>query len=200
METYPLNATVRAGTGKGIARKVRASGRTPGVVYSSSSGAIAAVDFDVADLAAAFRKTNDPNTLFDVTVGAETHLCLVREIQRHPVTRDVLHLDLYSVSADQLVVANVTVNPVGRAAGTRSGGTMRLLARTLTMSVPAGSIPKTVDVDVTPLDVGQFLKASQVPAPAGAKFLFKQDFNVVAVEGKRAKEEAAPAAPEKKGK
>jgi large subunit ribosomal protein L25 len=199
METYPLNAVVRVGTGKGVARKARASGRTPGVVYSSN-GAIAAVDFDVADLAAAFRKSNDPNTLFDVSVGADKHLCLVREVQRHPVSRDVLHLDLYAVSADQLVVAEVAVNPVGRAAGTRSGGTMRLLARSMKMRVPAGSIPKTVDVDVTPLEVGQFLKASQVPAPAGAKFLFKQDFNVIAVEGKRAKEEAAPAAAEKKGK
>jgi large subunit ribosomal protein L25 len=198
METHTLNATARTETGKGVARKARRSGQTPGIIYGPN-GTVGAVNFNVAELAAIFRKTNDPNTIVTVSVGDARHTCLVREIQRHPVSRVVEHIDLYAVAADDTVVADVAVSLVGRAAGTRAGGTLRLLARSMKVRCPAGSIPSKIDVDVTPLEVGQFLKASQVPAPASVSFVYRQDFNVVTVEGKRAREENAPAA-EKKGK
>jgi len=198
METHSLNATARTETGKGVARKARRAGLTPGVIYGPR-GPVGAVNFSVAELAAIFRKTNDPNTLVTVQVGGASHLCLVREIQRHPVTRAVEHVDLYAVTNDDVVETDVAVNMVGRAAGTRAGGTLRLLARSMRVRCPAGSIPAKIDVDVTPLEVGQFLKASQIPAPANGSFLYRQDFNVATVEGKRAaREEGAPA--EKKGK
>ncbi len=200
METHSLTATARAETGKGVARKVRAGGKTPGVMYGQN-GAIASVSFDVGELAAIFRKTADPNTFVTVNLDGTAHTCLIREIQRHPVSREVLHVDLYAVKASDLVVSDVAINMVGRAAGTRAGGTLRLLARSMRVRSPAGAIPKAIEVDVTPLEVGQFLKASQVSAPADVTFLYKQDFNIATVEGKRtAKEDGAPKAEEKKGK
>lgn len=196
MDTLTLNALPRPETGKGAARKARTAGRTPGVLYRAG-GTATPMSFDVAELAAIFRKTADPNTLVSVAVkDGGTFNCLVREVQRDPVTRNVLHVDFYEVRSEQPVVVSVAVSPVGRAAGTRAGGQMRLLARSLKLQVPAGQIPKAIEVDVTPLDVGQFLKASEVVAPAGAKLLYAQDFNIVAVEGKRAargEEGAAPA-------
>jgi large subunit ribosomal protein L25 len=196
MESLELNAIPRPGVGKGIARKARRAGLTPAVLYRAG-GAATPVSFNVAELAGIFRKTADPNTLVHVIVeGAAKHLCLVRDIQRDPVSRNVIHVDFYEVKADQPVTVDVAINTVGRALGTRAGGQLRLLARTVRVEAPAGSIPKTIDVDVTPLDVGQFLKVSQVPRPKGVKILFHQDYNVVAVEGKRAvkEDEAAPAA------
>jgi len=200
METHSLNATARTETGKGVARKARRAGFTPGIIYGTQ-GAVGAVSFSVAELAAIFRKTNDPNTLVDVKVGDASHTCLVREVQRHPVTRVVEHIDLYAVTPDQQVVAEVAVALEGRAAGTRAGGTLRLLSRSMKVRCPAGSIPAKIVVDVTPLEVGEILKASQVVAPANVTFVYRQDFNVVTVEGKRAaKEDGAPAADAKKGK
>jgi large subunit ribosomal protein L25 len=88
----------------------------------------------------------------------------------------------------------------GRAAGTRSGGTLRQLTRSVTVQCASSRIPKSVELDVTPVEVGQFLKVSQVPAPEGVKVLYARDYNVVTVEGKRASREeaAAAAAPAKK--
>ncbi|MFZ5478052.1 MAG: 50S ribosomal protein L25 [Myxococcota bacterium] len=196
MENIDLNAVPRPGVGKGIARKARKAGLTPAVLYRAG-GSATPVSFRVAELATIFRKTADPNTLVNVKVeGGAAHLCLVREIQRDPVSRDVIHVDFYEVQKDQPVTVDVAVNPVGRAAGTRAGGTLRLLARSVRVECAAARIPKTIDVDVTPLEVGQFLKVSQVPRPDGVKILFQQDYNIVAVEGKRAavEEVAAPAA------
>jgi large subunit ribosomal protein L25 len=195
MDSLILNATTRPDTGKGVARKARTAGRIPGVLYRAG-GEATPISFDISELATIFRKTADPNTLVAVQVaGGESRNCLVREIQRDPVTRNVLHVDFYEVADDYVVNVDVTLTPVGRAAGTRSGGTMRLLTRSVKVLCAAARIPKTIEVDVTPLDVGEFLKISQVTAPEGVRIQFARDFNVIAVEGKRvAKEEAAAAA------
>lgn len=198
MENLVLNATPRGGTGKGVARKARQAGRTPGVVYRAG-GEATPVSFDVSELATIFRKTGDKNTLVNVQLeGKGARNCLIREIQRDPVSRTVIHVDFYEVDSDYVVTAEVNVALVGRAAGTRAGGTLRLITRSVTVQCAAGKIPRTIEVDVTPLEVGEFIRVSQVPQPEGVKITYTRDFNIVTVEGKRAKEEAAPAAPEKK--
>lgn len=201
MESLILNATPREGTGKGIARKARKQGRTPGVVYRAG-GHATPVSFDLAELATIFRKTADPNTLVSIKVaGSDGRPCLVREVQRDPVSRDVLHVDFYEVDADYVVTVDVALVLTGRAAGTRAGGTLRQLTRSVTVQCAASRIPKSVELDVTPVDVGQFLKVSHISAPEGVKILFSRDYNVVTVEGKRASREeaaAAAAAPAKK--
>ncbi len=197
MESLILNATSREGTGKGVARKARQAGRTPGVLYRAG-GSATPVSFDLAELATIFRKTADPNTLVSVKVeGAGERHCLIREIQRDPVSRGVLHVDFYEVDKDYVVTVDVALVLTGRAAGTRAGGTLRQLVRSVTVQCAAGSIPKSVEIDVTPLEVGQFLKVSQVPAPAGVKVLFARDYNVATVEGKRTARDEAPAAEKK---
>jgi large subunit ribosomal protein L25 len=198
MENLVLNAKPREGTGKGVARKARSAGRTPGVVYRAG-GEATPVSFDVSELATIFRKTADKNTLINVQLeGKGARNCLVREIQRHPVSRSVIHVDFYEVESDYPVTAEVNVSLVGRAVGTRAGGTLRLITRSVTVQCPAGKIPHVVEVDVTSLDVGQFIRVSQVASPEGVKITFTRDFNIVTVEGKRAKEDAAPAAADKK--
>jgi len=202
MENLILNATPRGDTGKGVARKARSAGRTPGVVYRAG-GTATPVSFDVTALATIFRKTADPNTLISVQVeGSDARPCLVREVQRNPVSRNVLHVDFYEVDEDYVVTVEVSLTAVGRAAGTRAGGTMRQLIRSVTVLTAAGNIPKTIEMDVTPLENGSFLKVSEIPLPPGVKILYTRDFNVVAVEGKRVSKEeaaaaAAPAAPAK---
>lgn len=201
MESLILNATPREGTGKGVARKARKANRTPGVLYRAGGDATP-VSFDLSELATIFRKTADPNTLVSVKVqDAAERYCLIREIQRDPVSRDVLHVDFYEVDQDYVVTVDVALALTGRAAGTRAGGTLRQLTRSLTVQCAAARIPKSIELDVTPLEVGQFLKVSQVPAPEGVKILFARDYNVATVEGKRASKEeaaAAAAAPAKK--
>lgn len=193
MESLNLTAFPRPLIGKGNARKARFAGRTPGILYNAG-GTATPISFDLKSAATIFRKTADPNTLLNVQVEDEReHLCLVREIQRDPVSRTVIHVDFYEVTPDYPVTVEVALAPVGRALGTRTGGTMRALKRTLRVQCAAGSIPRAIEVDVTPLDVGQFLKVSELVAPEGVTILFQNDFNVIAVEGKRAasKEEAA---------
>ena len=196
MESLNLTAAPRPLVGKGVARKARKAGRTPGIVYRAG-GTATPVSFDVAALATIFRKTADPNTLINLTMEGEgDHLCLIRDIQRDPLSRNVIHVDFYEVTPDYVVSVDVAVTTSGRAAGTRLGGTLRVLTRTLRVQCAASKIPRNIDLDVSPLEVGQFLKVSQIPAIPGVKVIYQQDFNLVTVEGKRTEraEEGAPAA------
>lgn len=193
MERFTLNAQPRETGKKGFSRKTRAAGGTVGVVYRAGEPA-SPIRFDAAELATIFRKTANPNVLVDVVLGDQTRTCMVREVQRHPVSRAVEHVDFYEVSAGSRVRVDVPVKTVGRAAGTRLGGTLRVLSRKITVACDPLDIPDTIEVDVTPLEVGQFVKASQVKAPEGVSLVYSQDYNVVTVEGKRAERGDAPAA------
>ncbi len=194
MEAHVVTASARASTGKGAARKSRKSGSTPGVLYRAGEAA-RPLNFSVAELAGVYRKTSDPNTLLTVKLDGVDRLCLIREIQRHPVSRRVEHIDFYEVEPSSVVQVDVAINPVGRAAGTRAGGLLRVIKRTLSVTAPAGNIPRVLDIDVTNVEVGQFIRASDVVAPTGVSVVFKRDFNVLTVEGKRTDMPVPGAAP-----
>ncbi len=194
MNTVTLNATVRDGTGKGVARKLRAAGQLPAVIYGRGSDAIA-VSVPTADVEAIFRKSQNRNTLLSLTVDGQEHVCLVKEAQRHPVKRDLRHLDLYEVDPEQPVTVTVKLKPVGTARGVKMGGRLQVIRRALDVRCKPGDIPALIGVDVTDLGIGKFVKVSQVQPPEGVEVLYKGDFNLYSVIGKRgAKTDEAAAA------
>lgn len=200
MATVNIKAENREGTGKGAARRVRRGGVVPAVVYRAGEAA-APISIDPKELELQFRRTNNPNTLVVLNVGGRDRTCLVRDVQRHPVSGDIRHVDFYEVTPDQKVVVTVPIEPVGRAEGTRKGGKLRVIQRLLDVRCRPGDIPANVPIDVTALDVGQFIRASQVQPPANTELVFDADFNVLSVLGKREKEGGPPAGkPEEKGK
>lgn len=185
MNTTPIQAVRRDATGKGVARKIRAKGEIPALVYRAGQPPLH-VQVNPADLVRAFRTANNNyNLLLDVKLGDDSHVCLLRETQKHPVSRALLHADFYEVDLNTEVVVDVAVQPVGKAVGTTVGGRLVVLARSVRLRCKPGDIPAMIDVDVTELNVGQFLKASKVTLPAGCTLAVKQDYNVFSVEGKR---------------
>ena len=195
MNTMSLSATRRTATGKGAARKLRRAGQLPGVIYSGGRPA-SPVAVDPAALDRIFRHTGNANTLIEVDVEGDKHLCLVREIQRHPVSKVARHVDFYEVDAEVPVTVNVPVRTRGVAEGTKMGGTLRLVRRTLRVRARPQDIPEAIEVDVTSMQVGDFIRVSAIEAPEGCEILYKSDFNVVTVFGKRGGVVAAEAAEE----
>lgn len=196
MATVSLDATLRSTTGKGSARKDRAAGRVPAVVYSSGQAATP-VSIDPEAIEFAFKRTQDRNTLVELNVpGQGVRPCLIREAQRHPVSRQLLHVDFYQVGDAQSCTIEVRVVPVGTAVGTKLGGKLQLIRRDLRLQCKASDIPSAVEVDVTKLQIGAFIKATAVVMPPGCTLISTGDFNVVTVTGKRgaAEEEAEAAA------
>lgn len=184
METKSLPASVRTGLGKSVARKVRRSGGLPGIVYQNG-GASLPIVVDPKEFQSIFRRTANANTLVQLELDGSARVCLVKDVQRHPVTYEPEHVDFFEVKPDRDVFVKVKVRPVGTAAGTKVGGTLRIIHRELDVVCKPGDIPEAIDVDVTEVEVGKFVRASQIAPPTGCQVRFAIDFNVITVVGKQ---------------
>lgn len=179
-----LPIETRTDTGKGVARKLRAEGRVPAIIYRGG-GEAREVAVDPAKLLEIFRKTRNANTVLELDLDGETIRAIVKDAQRHPVSRDILHVDFFAVTDGEPVVVMVPLEPFGRPAGAQQGGRLEIIRRDLKVRCTWDRIPATLRVDVSPLEVGDMRKASQIPMPEGVEHIYDTDFNVLRLVGKR---------------
>lgn len=193
METT-LAAHVRSmSTGKSNARKIRKAGRIPAVMYGVAMDATP-IEVDPYVLAEMFRKSGNRNTVVRLDLDGAITFALVREVQRHPVTRQLLHIDFIKVDEQHPVTVEVPIRPVGKAKGLALGGRVQVSRRTVTIEAVYTKIPEFIDVDVTQLDIGDRITAAQLTVPEGARLVYTQDFPVITVLGKAKERAEAPAA------
>ncbi len=179
-----LDVSPRSETGKGWARRTRAEGKVPAVVYGPDTDA-QPVTVDPDALVNLFKVTQDRNTIVNVQLGGTSHPCLVREVQRHPLTRAIVHVDFYAVPKDREIEVMVPLEAVGRPKGATLGGRVRLIRRSVRAKALYNKLPKQFDIDVSPLDIGDRIQASELPMPDGVSLVFDNDFNVVELYGKK---------------
>jgi len=192
--TVSITASPRPETGKGAARRARRTGQVPGVVYMGAKTP-ASIQLDPVPLERAFLKSQNRNTLVDLQIDGEgKRLCLVKEAQRHPVSRRLVHVDFLEVDPAADIVVEVPVKPHGKSLGERGGGLLRVIRRTLPVRSKPQNIPDEIPVDVTELDVNKFIKASMIQDPPNSKVLYIGDFNVIGIIGKQKLEQDIAAA------
>jgi len=194
MATVTLNATPRAEKGKGVARKLRAAGKVPGVIYGHGREpqplTVSAREFD--RLAERVRITS---TVIELAMDGKTARTLIRELQRDPLKRSVLHIDFQELVAGEKVVVSVPLRFTGTADGVKnSGGILEEVIHQIHVRVDPSNIPDHVDVDVTPLTIGHSLHVSDLILPAGVEVEEDPEQTVAVVSAPKAEEVvAAPA-------
>ena len=184
MATVSLSANPRNESGKSFARKLRAEGLLPAVIYRAGQPATS-ISLDPLALENAFQKTGNRNTLVELGVDGTTFTCLVKETQRDPVTANLLHVDFFEVDDKEDVLVVVPVTTTGKAPGVVAGGKLRLIKRDLKVRCKPQAIPESVPVDVSRLNIGDFVRVSGVQAPESTEIVAPNDFNVLTVIGKR---------------
>jgi large subunit ribosomal protein L25 len=196
MATEILNAQKRATTGKGAARKLRAARQIPGIVYGHHRDPLA-ITLDAKELERMLERVSAVTTVFDVKIGKDTARSLIREVQRHPIKRDILHVDFQELVAGEAVTVDVPVIITGTAEGVRNqGGTLDQIMRTLSIEVDPANIPNHFELDATALMLNQSLHVSDIKVPAGVKLLEDLNATVCVVVPPRIEEVAAPVAAE----
>lgn len=197
MAEYTLNVEVRESAGKGVARKLRAKGRIPGVCYGSGARTLQ-IQLDPAALERALRASSaGMNTLFGLQGAAELSgkSVLVKELQRDPVKGSLLHADLYAVDLTREIEVAVPLHLTGTAAGLMDGGIVDHQLREIMVACLPGSIPESLSLDVSALGIGDSLHVRDVALPAGVKLVSDPDLSVVSVVAPaKAEEEVAPEA------
>jgi large subunit ribosomal protein L25 len=183
MATISLKATTRNTSGKGFARKIRHEGNIPAIVYRGGQDATSLV-IDPNEITLKFNRTGNRNTLVSLDLESGSRLCLVREVQRHPVSGNLRHIDFYEIDADQFITVKVAVEAVGTAVGIKLGGKLQLIRRDLQVRCKPGDIPATIQIDVSAMNVGEFVRVSQVVAPENTTLIYGSDINVLTIAGK----------------
>jgi large subunit ribosomal protein L25 len=187
-----LSAEPREGTGKGVARKLRAKGVIPAVVYGRKRAA-QSISVKPEDLQKLLRGKSGMNTLIDLSLGGTTSTVLVKGLERDPVRGRYLHADFYEVDLTQRVTVSVPVHLVGKAAGTDFGGILDHPLRELSIECLPREIPERIDVDVTALGVNDSIHVSDLKLAPGLTIKTDGSLAVASVVLPQA-EEAAPAA------
>ncbi len=169
MATATISATPRSETGKGVARKLRAQHNLPGVLYGHHREPQPLV-LDGRDFDRLIEHYAAETTVVELTVDGQSVRTLIREIQRHPFKRQVLHVDFQALVAGEKVTVDVPIVLVGIPEGVRlNGGTLDQVMRELTVVVDPSDIPNHVDVDVSALNVGDSLHVSDINLPPGVE-------------------------------
>ena len=174
-----LKAEKRDATGKGVARKLRAAGRLPAVVYGQGEEALS-ITLDAAEASHLFHNISVENTIVDLEVEGEkgSVQTLVREIQVHPFKSDLIHVDFYLLQKGVKVDVEIPVHLNGTPVGVKSsGGVLQQVVHELPVSVIPSKIPDSFEVDVSHLDVGDSLHVSDIELPDGVE--------EIALEGER---------------
>jgi large subunit ribosomal protein L25 len=159
-----LDAVERNDRGKNEARRLRASGRIPAVVYGGKDGG-KAIAVDPKGLAKILRTEQGANTLITLNVpGAGDARVLVREFQLDPITHELLHADFYRVAMDKVIRVPVTVVAQGEPKGVKQqGGVLDIVHRQIEIECLPADIPNNIEVDVRELMVGQSIRVKDLP-------------------------------------
>jgi large subunit ribosomal protein L25 len=185
-----VTAQRREEKGKGPARRLRAKGFIPAVVYGRKSDP-AHLAVDPALLLKAIETPHRFNTLLTLQMdGAQKHV-LFKDYTVDPVSRRLLHADFLEVRLDEAVKVEVPVVTTGKAQGVVDGGILSIAAHEIVLEALPAKIPARIELDVTNLKIGQSIHISEIVPPEGCKLKYATDY-VVAFVAVPEKEEVAP--------
>ncbi len=194
-----IAAELRDRAGKGAARATRRAGRVPAVIYGEKQEATL-VSLDPKELDRLVHKKAFLATLLDIDLKGKKHRVLPRDVQFHPVTDVIEHLDFQRIGKDTKIHVNVPVIVKNELAapGLKRGGVLNLVRHEIPFICSPENIPQQIVVDLTGLDIGASVHISSLELPQGATPAIRErDFTVVTIgapSGLKAEAEAAPAA------
>ena len=182
-----LTAKVRAAHGKGVARKLRAQGLIPGVMYGRGKDNVM-LTVDPSDLRKAMDPQRKVNTFFKLEVDGTAEDCVLADYQMDPIRDEFLHVDFLRVDPSAEVFVKIPVRYEGRAPGVVIGGKLKTMRRYVKVAAKPADIPVEMVVDLSTLNAGDKIRLGDVEV-AGARVLEKADIVVALVEAPKANAE-----------
>jgi large subunit ribosomal protein L25 len=190
MEDTTLSAKKRDLEGSSNARRLRGSGQLPGVVYGAEKNPVSVL-IDLHDFEQILHHHTSESLLIEIDLEGEGKMAvLVKAVQHHPVTSDLLHVDLMRVQADKAIAVDISLELVGECAGVKAGGILDHVMHSISVECLPADLVERFDVDVAKLQIGESVHVSDLNLGGKYKLLVDEDAIVAAVHGPRAEEEA----------
>ena len=181
-----LNVDIRKEHGTSAARRTRLQNKVPAVVYHSG---IEATPLSV-DKISLNKALKTGQMIFEVNVEDKNQFVLVKEIQYHPVTDEIIHVDFQKVKEDEKISLEVAVKSSGEAQGVKLGGLLVQMLNSVTIKCKPAEIPEFLEIDVTDMEMNTNLFVKDITLPTDVEMLTAEEIAVVSVqEPKEEKEE-----------
>jgi large subunit ribosomal protein L25 len=181
MASASLNATPRTETGTGAARKLRQAGSVPAIVYGHGREPLP-LTVNTRELERLLNTISVSSTVIELNVDGKPSRTLIREIQRHPFKRTIVHVDFLQLVAGEKITVSIPLRFVGTADGVRNaGGILEETMHQVHLRVDPANIPGHIDVDVTPLTVGHSFHVRDLKLPEGVTVLDDEDATVCVI-------------------
>ena len=185
MEEVSLVADVGRVKGSAEARRLRAAGKVPAVLYGHGVEPLS-LAVGSRDLRAALTGESGLNALISLDVGGQRHLAMARQLQRHPVRRSIDHVDFVIVRRDEVVTAEVPVHLVGEAQNVeRADGLVEQQVFAIEVHAKPADIPNVIEVDISGLSIGELIRVGDLKLPAGVSTELDPEEPVVAGQASR---------------
>lgn len=183
MERPILTAEIREGVGKEKAKKLRSKGLIPAIFYGPRAETVPLV-IDSKELTKALQTEAGENVLIDLDIRkgskADRKVVMLKDIQIDPLQRVTLHTDFYEVTMDEMVIVEVPVHLVGKPEGTKVGGILEQVRRAIQVQCLPGDIPKSIDVDVSALKIGDSIHVQDITAEK-VRIISETNFTIATV-------------------
>lgn len=195
MEDTKLIAKKRDLEGSANARRLRGEGVLPGVVYGADKDPVS-VTVDTHDFEQILHHHTSESLIIEIDLEGEGDIrVLVKDVQHHPVTSDLLHVDMQRVVAGQAIHVDIQIELTGEAAGVKAGGTLDHVMHSISVECLPKDLIEAIEVDVSDLEIGQNLHVSDLGIDDTFKPLVDPDSIVCAISGPKAEEDEEAAAP-----
>jgi large subunit ribosomal protein L25 len=192
-----LGATPRGDAGKGVARKLRSTGRVPAVLYGHGEQP-RALSVNAHDLGLLIGAVNVENTIVTLDIDGEgPQDVLLREVQMHPYKPEPLHVDFFHVHAGEKLHVKIPVRLQGTPVGVHTdGGVLDQVLYEVEVECLPANIPDAVEIDVSNLGIGESVRVGDIPAREGVKFLQDGELPIASIVGAHRSEDVDAAAEE----
>jgi large subunit ribosomal protein L25 len=194
MKSVPLNASSRSLARRAGAKTLRDSGRIPAVIYGRQAKA-QNLEVKAKEMEDLIHHSISENLLVDLEVKDDARpkrLALVQEVQHHPLSGKILHVDFHEVAENEKVTISVPVETIGEAEGVKTeGGVLEHVLFKIKAHALPKDLPELITVDVSHLKIGQAIHLGEIKAPPGVEFVGDKGIPVIAVAAPRTEEEEA---------
>ena len=191
-----LMAERRTAIGRSAVRKLKAAGSVPAVMYGSKDKP-EALQVSRRDINSLLSHAAGENILVELEIAGKSRLALVQEVQHAPLGGAVLHVDFHAVSQDEVIQADVPLEPIGTANGVKNmGGLLEQNLRSLAIECLPRDLPDVIRVDVSALDIGDSIHVREIQLPAGVTTRIQLDLTAFSVLAPTVEEEPVAAVAE----
>lgn len=190
MSQVELNVSQRDATGKGVARRLRAEGQVPAVVYGKGM-APCPVSCDAKALQTAISGEAGWNTLLTLKGNADVEgkVVVLKDMDIHPLRQNIICADFHVINLTQKGSFMVPVVAVGKSEGEKMGGSLQVIRHELEVYCLPTNVPQAIEINVDALNIGDTIHVEEVEAPEGVEIPFDVNFTVLTVKGHKAEEE-----------